>query len=1122
MAGNHTYISNSKIHVNDDPVKGKFVNIGKERYIKITGVDAMPPFLMSIVSNTDHWMYISSNGGLTAGRKNPDYALFPYYTDDKILESNLSTGSQTIFRVLQGKKWLLWEPFSNHYRGLYRCSRNLYKSVHGNKIIFEEINHDLELRFRIRWMNSDKYGWIRESQVRNISENEQTIRILDGIRNILPAGIQKEVQEKMSTLLDAYKKTELEEAVNLGIFTMSSIPVDRAEPSEALRANIVWTTLKKPDAVLLSEKQVDQFRDCGDVDTEEETRGVRGAYYVCSDIHLPVAGNHVHHLVMDVYKDTASVIDLIHLLEQGTEMRGKLRKDVKAGTQKLISLVARADGIQVGGDERMAVRHYSNVMFNIMRGGIFEDGYIIRRNDFLQHLEKFNRKTLKKYAGWLKDLPEKMTYQELLSASEKLGNPEISRLTLEFLPLSFSRRHGDPSRPWNRFSIDIRNEDGSRSLSYQGNWRDIFQNWEALAYSYPGFLPNMIVKFLNASTADGYNPYRITDKGVDWEIFEPEDPWSFIGYWGDHQVIYLTKLLELNDRFFPGSLAPMINSKDFVFTNVPYRIKAYADILKDPHDTISFNQELHNELMARYEEIGADGKLLTDLKGQIIHASLAGKLLIPMLTKISNLIPGAGIWMNTQRPEWNDANNALVGNGVSMVTLYYLRRYVIYLKKLFAGSGLKELDLSTAVSRFLKEIKGILDKQEDFEGDKLTDRTRKRITDKLGKAGENYRNAVYQGNNSERGKTSLEIVLAFLDKVIATIDSSIALNKRDDNLYHTYNLVSIDRENISIMRLPLMLEGQVAFLSSGYAGIEETNTILDSLKNSKLYRNDQESYVLYPDRDLPRFVVKNSIIEREKNRFPVLEKLCKSGKSDILRRDQQGDFHFNGDIKNAGILKERLLSVKTITKKEKQDLLDLYEELFNHKSFTGRSGSFFKYEGLGSIYWHMVSKLQLAVAENIIRFSEEEEWNDRLKIHYNEIKEGIGLHKNPARYGAFPVDPYSHTPSMLGVQQPGMTGQVKEDIISRWFELGVEIKEGKVTMNPHLVQKPEFDDKGELSFSFCGIPVLYSPNNQDIVEISLNSGEAMEVQGLVLDNLLSSRIFQHDDTFRQLRVGYKL
>ena len=51
---------------------------------------------------------------------------------------------------------------------------------------------------------------------------------------------------------------------------------------------------------------------------------------------------------------------------------------------------------------------------------------------------------------------------------------------------------------------------GEKVLDYQGNWRDIFQNWEALAYSYPQFIDGMIYRFLNASTFDGYNPYRLT------------------------------------------------------------------------------------------------------------------------------------------------------------------------------------------------------------------------------------------------------------------------------------------------------------------------------------------------------------------------------------------------------------------------------------------------------------------------------------------------------------------------------------------------------------------------------------------------------------------------------------
>jgi hypothetical protein len=115
---------------------------------------------------------------------------------------------------------------------------------------------------------------------------------------------------------------------------------------------------------------------------------------------------------------------------------------------------------------------------------------------------------------------------------------------LEYLPLTFSRRHGDPSRPWNRFSIRVSADDGSELLYYEGNWRDIFQNWQALLRSYPRYLPHVVAKFLNASTVDGHNPYRISRDGIDWEVPDPDDPWSNIGYWGDHQIVYLLHLLE--------------------------------------------------------------------------------------------------------------------------------------------------------------------------------------------------------------------------------------------------------------------------------------------------------------------------------------------------------------------------------------------------------------------------------------------------------------------------------------------------------------------------------------------------------------------------------------------------
>jgi len=83
------------------------------------------------------------------------------------------------------------------------------------------------------------------------------------------------------------------------------------------------------------------------------------------------------------------------------------------------------------------------------------------------------------------------------------------------------------------------------------------KTWEALAHSYPEFTDGMIFKFLNASTFDGYNPYRVTKNGIDWETIEPDDPWSYIGYWGDHQIIYLLKFLEFAERHNPGSIGQL-------------------------------------------------------------------------------------------------------------------------------------------------------------------------------------------------------------------------------------------------------------------------------------------------------------------------------------------------------------------------------------------------------------------------------------------------------------------------------------------------------------------------------------------------------------------------------------
>ena len=74
------------------------------------------------------------------------------------------------------------------------------------------------------------------------------------------------------------------------------------------------------------------------------------------------------------------------------------------------------------------------------------------------------------------------------------------------------------------------------------------------------------------------------------------------------------------------------------------------------------------------------------------------------MAKLSNFIPEAGIWLNTQRPEWNDANNALVGNGVSMVTLYYLRRFLSFGMINLKIHHVKSVEISEEVKELFDNI----------------------------------------------------------------------------------------------------------------------------------------------------------------------------------------------------------------------------------------------------------------------------------------------------------------------------------------------------------------------------------------------------------------------------------
>ncbi len=154
----------------DGPVSGEFVTVEGERYYVVRNADRMPPFFISVISSADHWLFVSSSGGLTAGRVSPETALFPYAPVDRIHDSDAHTGCRTILRVGPHGRQAVWEPFNRQHDGRFDTVRNLYKSVLGDKLRFEEVNHDLGLVFRYTWATSDRYGFVRSCELENLGD----------------------------------------------------------------------------------------------------------------------------------------------------------------------------------------------------------------------------------------------------------------------------------------------------------------------------------------------------------------------------------------------------------------------------------------------------------------------------------------------------------------------------------------------------------------------------------------------------------------------------------------------------------------------------------------------------------------------------------------------------------------------------------------------------------------------------------------------------------------------------------------------------------------------------------------------------------------------------------------
>ncbi len=1088
---------------------GRFIEDDDTTWYRIDDYDLLDPFLVALVTADDQWLFVSTSGALTAGRVSPEQSLFPYETDDRLHRSGGRSGPLTVVRVAGDPD--PWSPFAPD-TPLGRVRRSVAKTALGDRLRFSEYHPGLGLTFEYTWATAGRLGLVRTCRLRLDQHRDPVeVAILDGLVDVLPAGVELAAQQSSSTLVDSYRRSEIDPGSGLALYTLEALVSDKADPAEALRANVIWSFGLDDPQTLLSERQVRRFRSGQEVEAEQLTTGIKGSFLQTASTVLNPTQDLRWTVVADVGLDHRAVVGLTNELKQarhntvgGTadSLQSSVEEAMTGAHRAVGRLVAAADGFQVTADQRATVHHVANALFNGLRGGVFTDDHRVEVDDVADFIQARNRHRRTRFETMTASLDATVDIETLRRVVA--ADHDLRRLVNEYLPLRFSRRHGDPSRPWNAFRIPQPTDDGRPAIGYEGNWRDIFQNWEALLQSYPLYIESVISKFLSASTVDGHNPYRITHEGIDWEVPE-EGSWGNFGYWGDHQVVYLHRLLLTAERFHPGLLPSLLAEPYYSYGDVPYRLRPYADLIDDPKQTLDFDESSQAAGDRRVADIGGDGRLVPSAHGDGVHlATMAEKLLVPALAKLSNLVAGGGIWLNTQRPEWNDANNALVGNGVSAVTLLHLRDYLGFVDGLLARSTVEEVAVGGHVVRWMRDLVSVYSAHEELLTMQPADRNsapvaraRRRLLDDLGGAYQRYLAAAYVEGPGPAETVTVAELRAVLAAVQPHVATAARLSRRPDGLVHTYWLLRLDSDEAHLDPLYEMLEGQVAALASPDIDPETVIAMTSALYDGALYRPDQKSFVLYPNRRPTRF--------RDKNRIPsgasgsAVVALADSP-VDLVARDDNGDLRFAARLRSARVLDEELdrladqPELADIVAGGRSELLAAYETVFDHRSFTGRSQSMYRYEGLGSIYWHMVSKLLFALQERTLQAVEEQQppaLIDQLVGLCHRVRSGLGFMKSAARQGSFPTDPHSHTPLGMGAQQPGMTGQVKEGVLIRWAELGVQVRDGRLQFQPVLLDRSEFLTQptwwgeadggpgielpaGSLGFTYCGVPVVYS------------------------------------------------
>lgn len=704
-----------------------------ENYTEVPAFSSFLPGL-SGVKGIPVWSFYTNRGQAISsfGIHHKGNAIMEFNPANTSYENTPIKGFRTFVRV----DGTFYEPFCAYAPGTERRME-----IEKNVLTISEESHGLRITVCYIILPGENIGaLVRRVTVENRDGVSHEVELLDGMPQIIPYGIQNGQYKEMSNLFKSWADIKNIEN-NAPLYTMRASSDDSAEVSE-----------------------------------------IEGGYF-----YLAVAEGKLQPVLYDktvIFAYDTSLVNAVTFREKGLA-------GVLAGKQCFANKVPCGFipvKTTLAGGERYEFAAFSGFassvsLLNEKAKSFCAKGYVERKVQEARKLvSSFTRDVWTRTSNPLFDQYMEQCY---LDNFLRGGIPFVmgkgeNRAVVHL----FSRKHGDPERDYNFFSIA-----GEYYSQGNGNYRDVCQNRRNDVFFHPAIGDFNVRHFYSLVQMDGYNPLEIRPctfvipeenrraaarlvaehvedpagkiESVLGKAFTPGEITNTIaahqlnvtgdeeklvnaliglateqieagfgeGYWSDHWD-YNLDLVENYLLVYPD------RRESLLFGDDSYGFYDSVGVVRPRKDTYVINKGKVRQYGSLYhckEKAARPGFVengtnwLKDRQGNKVTTTLFGKMMTLAVNKFALLDSfGMGIEMEGGKPGWNDAMNGLPGLfGSGMPETLELKRLVDFLREETAGhSPEEETKLPAELAAFMRDLYALL--QEDLSDfaywDKAADR----------------------------------------------------------------------------------------------------------------------------------------------------------------------------------------------------------------------------------------------------------------------------------------------------------------------------------------------------------------------------------------------------------------